>query len=184
MPETAAEPEKQGPNDLPHSFYIKPLIWSHGLCALCLLLSGGHFSMTPRCHRTQVSKGQPVMENGQRSHDLWHPKGAPSQRVHEIFGGVFFSVKPPPLLCRASLLCPYPQPQTPLVRANTPVGALLLLSSTAPRERKADADPLLGLTQLRTTEEGTQGPLFWPSPGRFEEGDSYCFSCGNLALAK
>lgn len=69
---------------------------------------------------------------------------------------VFFSVKPPPLLCRASLLCPYPQPQTPLVRANTPVGALLLLSSTAPGERKADAGPLLGLTQLRTTEEGTQ----------------------------
>lgn len=79
---------------------------------------------------------------------------------------VFFSVKPPPLLYRASLLCPSPQPQTPLVRANTPVGGSLLLSSTAPGKRKADA----GLTQLRTTDEGTQGLLLCPLPVDLRKG--------------
>lgn len=51
-----------------------------------------------------------------------------------------------------------------------------MLSCTASGEKKAGADPPLGLTQLRTTDEGTQGPLLSPSPGRFEEVGSHCFS--------
>lgn len=55
-------------------------------------------------------------------------------------------------------------------KANTLTEVLLLLSSTAPGEKRA------GLTQLRTTDEGTQGPLLWPSSGRLEKVGSYCFS--------
>lgn len=61
-------------------------------------------------------------------------------------------------------------------KANIPVGASLLLSLTAPGEKEAGAGHPFGLTQLRTTDEGTQGPLLSPSPGRLKEVGSYWFS--------
>lgn len=92
------------------------------------------------------------------------------------YSAMLFCVKPPPLPGRESLLCVSPALNSSS-KANTLTEVSLLLSSTAPGEKRA------GLTQLRTTK-GPRDPCSGPPLVDLRKWVATASPDGNLALAK